>query len=169
LRRAHFSEIYTTARLPSNVSCPHAFTQRKPPHPPSHFRTKIGPSNTASFGAKCPQHLVGSSAPTKGNYRVKDCSTNERTGHRIGQWRLRTKGSSRSDPYEQAKHDEHKFWAVKKSVITGMSSGGESGMTEKGGANGTPGSMLKTTTGPTGPASTLIHQRSKLGNQTPAQ
>jgi hypothetical protein len=43
--------------------------------------------------------------------------------------------------------------AVKKST-TGMSSGGGSGMTEKGGANGTPSTTPKTTTGPTGPAST---------------
>lgn len=36
---------------------------------------------------------------------------------------------------------------------TGMSSGGGSGMTASGGANGNPGSMPKTTTGPTGAAS----------------
>ena len=36
---------------------------------------------------------------------------------------------------------------------TGMSSGGGSGATTSGGANGNPGSMPKTTTGPTGDAS----------------
>ena len=36
---------------------------------------------------------------------------------------------------------------------TGMSSGGRSGATTSGGANGNPGSMPKTTTGPTGNAS----------------
>lgn len=36
---------------------------------------------------------------------------------------------------------------------TGMSSGGGSGMTDKGGANGNPSGMPKTTTGPQGPAS----------------
>lgn len=36
---------------------------------------------------------------------------------------------------------------------TGMSSGGGSGMTDKGGANGDPNARPKTTTGPQGPAS----------------
>lgn len=43
--------------------------------------------------------------------------------------------------------------AVKKSDTTGMSSGGASGMTDKGGANGTPAMSPKTTTGPAGSAS----------------
>jgi hypothetical protein len=43
--------------------------------------------------------------------------------------------------------------AVKKSGTTGMSSDSESGMTDKGGANGTASTMPKTTTGPTGTAS----------------
>jgi hypothetical protein len=43
--------------------------------------------------------------------------------------------------------------AVKKSSTTGMSSGGESGMTNKGGANGSPAMAPKTTTGPAGSAS----------------
>lgn len=43
--------------------------------------------------------------------------------------------------------------AVKKSDTTDTASGGGSGMTDKGGANGTPSAMPKTTTGPTGPAS----------------
>jgi hypothetical protein len=43
--------------------------------------------------------------------------------------------------------------AVKKTGTTGAASGGGSGMTDKGGANGTPSTMPKTTTGPTGPAS----------------
>jgi hypothetical protein len=43
--------------------------------------------------------------------------------------------------------------AVKKSGTTGMSSGGGSGMTDKSGANGSPNTMPKTTTGPAGSAS----------------
>jgi hypothetical protein len=43
--------------------------------------------------------------------------------------------------------------AVKKSDTTGMSSGGASGMTDKGGANGAPAMAPKTTTGPAGSAS----------------
>jgi hypothetical protein len=43
--------------------------------------------------------------------------------------------------------------AVQKSGTTGAASGGGFGMTDKGGANGTPSTMPKTTTGPTGPAS----------------
>jgi hypothetical protein len=43
--------------------------------------------------------------------------------------------------------------AVQKSGTTGAASGGGSGMTDKGGANGTPNTVRKTTTGPTGPAS----------------
>jgi hypothetical protein len=43
--------------------------------------------------------------------------------------------------------------AMKKTGTSGMSSGGGSGMNDKGGANGAPNTMPKTTTGPTGPAS----------------
>ena len=43
--------------------------------------------------------------------------------------------------------------AVKKVSATGMSSGGGSGMTDKGRANGTPSTTPKTTTRPIGPAS----------------
>jgi hypothetical protein len=43
--------------------------------------------------------------------------------------------------------------ATQKSGTTGAASGGGSGMTDKGGANGTPNTMPKTTTGPTGSAS----------------
>jgi hypothetical protein len=43
--------------------------------------------------------------------------------------------------------------AMKKLSTTGMSSGGGSGMTDKSDAIGTPSTMPKTTTGPTGPAS----------------
>jgi hypothetical protein len=43
--------------------------------------------------------------------------------------------------------------AVKKSSTTGISSGGGSGMTDKGGANGSPDTAPKTTTGPAGSAS----------------
>jgi hypothetical protein len=43
--------------------------------------------------------------------------------------------------------------AKKKDGTTGMSSGGQSGMTDKGGANGSPAMAPKTTTGPAGPAS----------------
>jgi hypothetical protein len=43
--------------------------------------------------------------------------------------------------------------AVQKSGTTGAASGGGSGMTDRGGANGTPNTVPKTTTGPTGPAS----------------
>jgi len=43
--------------------------------------------------------------------------------------------------------------AVKKVSTTGMSSGGGSGMTDNGRANGAPSTMPKKTTGPIGPAS----------------
>jgi hypothetical protein len=43
--------------------------------------------------------------------------------------------------------------AAKKSGTTGMSSGGASGMTDKGGTNGAPAMAPKTTTGPAGSAS----------------
>jgi hypothetical protein len=43
--------------------------------------------------------------------------------------------------------------AVKKSGTTGMSSGSESGITDRGGANGSPDMAPKTTTGPAGSAS----------------
>jgi hypothetical protein len=42
--------------------------------------------------------------------------------------------------------------AVKKSGTTGMSSGSESGITDRGGANGSPDMAPKTTTGPAGSA-----------------
>ena len=43
--------------------------------------------------------------------------------------------------------------AMQGGATNGMSSGGGSGMTTSGGANGNPGGMPKTTTGPTGAAS----------------
>ena len=43
--------------------------------------------------------------------------------------------------------------AMQNGTTNGMSSGGGSGMTTSGGANGSPGGMPKTTTGPTGAAS----------------
>lgn len=43
--------------------------------------------------------------------------------------------------------------AMKKNGTTGMSSGRQSGVTDKGGANGSPAMAPKTTTGPAGSAS----------------
>lgn len=80
---------------------------------------------------------------------VKDCSTLRRSGFWIGQWGNPTSQTDMDKP-SMTNTNSH---AVKKVSATGMSSGGGSGMTDKGRANGTPSTTPKTTARPIGPAS----------------
>jgi hypothetical protein len=71
----------------------------------------------------------------------------------VGAYAQATGPAAQTDDMNKPAMTNSNSKAVQKSGTTGAASGGVSGMPDKGGANGAPTTMPKTTTGPAGPAS----------------